>query len=82
MLCFMKFVQYMFDEVVVWLNLVFKYILYVGDNIFKDVYGVINVGYQVVWFVCNRLMILYNEFVSVLFYVVLDDFSELMYFLQ
>lgn len=35
----------MFDEVVLLIEVMFVYILYVGDNIIKDVFGVINVGY-------------------------------------
>lgn len=52
-ICFCKFYLDMFEEVIEYFLLFLQYIMYVGDNLIKDVLGVYKVGMQIVWFVCN-----------------------------
>ena len=78
----MKPARAMFDEAAQRLNIAPKYILHVGDNMTKDIYGAINAGFQSAWFACNRDMHLPKERISVLPHVVLDHLDELRYFCE
>ena len=68
----------MFENAVALCGIQPQYILHVGDNLEKDVYGALNAGYMAAWYAENRPMCLKREKAQQLPHVQLDDFAELL----
>jgi len=67
----------MFEAAHRYLNIPHKYILHVGDNLEKDIYGALKAGFQTAWYAKDRNMNLNQEPIQLVPHVQLKQLEQL-----